>query len=435
MFKLIIFLLFFNLYSFGPQKSVEQCLKAIEKEPQNADLYIELGEAYLRNDDYENSQKAFNKAIELNPKKADAYYGLSKIYYEKKDYKNALDYALIAENLLKFKAQYKSQVGLIYYKLGEIDKAVEYFKTAIAIASGKKAFYYSMLGNCYIKQGKYNEAIEMFNKVLEEKPWDKRAYADIARAYYKSGNKDKGDEYKALAGDAWQGLEEKEEKYTRSKGWALYKEKKYDEAIKIFETDSKREPNNPDPLIGLAYSYLKKEDFKKALNYADKAVKVASDYSRSYSARGMIYERLNQTNNAIQNYKKALNLDSDDQFAREQLSKILFKSKNYIEAEIYLKSVIENEPDNLFFLKMFGNTLISLKKYKEAYEVFIKCLEIAPADEKSYIKNRLAYSGFMLGTQLENESKTNESLEIFKKVSELAGDTDYGKSAAQKIGR
>lgn len=434
--QILLFLIFTLrfLYSFGPQKTVEQCLENVKNNPASADAYVELGDAYLRNEDFENAKKSYEKALSLNSKKADAYYGLSQVFYKLKDYKSALEYALIAENLMKFKAQYKSQVGLIYYKLNEIENATNYFKTAIAISSGKKGFYYSMLGNCYIKLGKYNEAIEMFNKVLEEKPWDKRVYADIARAYYKAGNKSKGDEYRILAGDQWRGMEEpEEEKYSRSKGWQFYSEKNYDEAIKIFIDDSKKDPKNPDPILGLAYSYYKKEQLDKALSYADKAVKVAPDYYRCFSARAFIYEKTGKIDKAIIDYQKALELNSDDKFSREQLAKILYKNKDYINAEINLKAILEYKPNDTYFLKMLGNTLIELKKYNEAYKIFLDALKYSEADEKDYIKKRYAYAAYMYAEALEKENKIEESKKIYKEISEIAPETEYGTLAIEKI--
>lgn len=423
------------LNAYRPTKSVEECLAVIKKNPQNDKAYVELGDAYLKEKKYNKAKEAYEKAMNLNPKNAAAYYGLSEVYRKQEKYKDALDMALIASSLLPLKARYRGQVGLIYYKMGKIDKAIKNFKNAIAVSVKKKGFYYSMLGNCYIKQGKYDEAIKMFQKVLDERPWDKRVYADIARAYYKAGNKAKGDEYRSLAGDAWFSFKEEpqKKKYKRSEGWKYYKSKDYEKAIKVFKDDITKNPNNPDPYIGLVYTYNKKGDLNTALKYANKAVEKAKDYSRAYSARAFIQEKLKNIDKAIKDYKKALKLDETDNFSRERIAKLLYKKRKYKDAATHIEEIIKTEPDNVYFLKLLGNCYINLKKYKDAMEIFKKALKIATTRDKRYIKKRFAYAGYKYGLILEKEGKKTESQRIFKEVAEIADDTKYGKKSRAKI--
>ncbi len=424
-----------NLLAFGPMKSIEECLQSVKSNPSNDKAYAELGDAYLREKIYDKAADAYNKAISLNPKNASAYYGLSEVYRKQENYKNALDMASIASSLLPLKSRYKGQVGLIYYKMDKIDEAIETFKTAIALSTKKKGFYYSMLGNCYIKKGHYDKAVDMFKKVLEEKPWDKRIYADIARAYYKAGNKKKGDEYRSLAGDQWRADGgDTGKNYPISKGWIPYKTGNYDEAIKIFTDDINKDAKNPDAYLGLVYTYNKKGDLKKALEYANKAVSVAPDYSRTYSARGFIEEKSDKIVDAINDYKKAIELEQTDDFSREKLAKILYNKQEYKESAEHFKALLDNDNSNIYYMKMLGELYIKLHNYKDAMEVLKSALKIAVSpNDKKYIKREYAYAGYKYGDELEKAGDKQKSKSIFKEVSEVAPDTKYGEMAKGRI--
>ena len=53
----------------------------LENEPDNADVYNNLGVAYSCNGDFEKAVTYLVKALELDPQLAQAYINLSDIYY------------------------------------------------------------------------------------------------------------------------------------------------------------------------------------------------------------------------------------------------------------------------------------------------------------------------------------------------------------------
>ncbi|MBN1898162.1 MAG: tetratricopeptide repeat protein [Spirochaetes bacterium] len=429
---LSIFPFTISALAFGPLKSVEQCLENVKKNPKSDNAFVELGEAYLRSKQYKKALASFQNASTLNPKNAESYFGQSQAFYAMEDYQKALDMALIAEGLLPFKNRYKSQAGLIYYKTGDYDQAIKYFNDAVQISTKKNAFYFSMLGNCYMKKNQYEKAIEMFLKSSDVKPWDKRIFADIGRAYYKAGNKSKGDEYRKMAGEAWQTAFE-EKKYAISQGWSAYQKGKYDQAIKLFQQDSEKDRANPDPLIGLVYSYLKKGKPKEALHFADLAVKADDKYSRSFSSRAFTFEKLNDQNKALQDYQKALEIEPADNFSRERIAMIYYRQKKYKEASFQLEKVLETQEGNAYLYKILGQSYIEIKEYEKAMDNLQKALKMAKSEEKQYLRSKFSFAAYQFGIMLEKSGKTDESQKIFKNLVEIAPDTKYGRLAKNKI--
>jgi len=62
------------------QKAIDDCSKAIELDPKNADAYNNRGNAYASLGEYQKAIDDCSKAIELDPKNADAYNNRGNAY-------------------------------------------------------------------------------------------------------------------------------------------------------------------------------------------------------------------------------------------------------------------------------------------------------------------------------------------------------------------
>ena len=71
------------------EKAVEAFFKAVEKEPENAVGYINLGNVFASLNDIEKAEPFFQKAITLDSEAGTAYYGLANLYYNKERFEEA----------------------------------------------------------------------------------------------------------------------------------------------------------------------------------------------------------------------------------------------------------------------------------------------------------------------------------------------------------
>lgn len=62
----------------------------LETEPDNADIYNNMGVAYSCLGNFEQAENFYTKAIELDPELAQAYINLSDLYYKAGDLPSAL---------------------------------------------------------------------------------------------------------------------------------------------------------------------------------------------------------------------------------------------------------------------------------------------------------------------------------------------------------
>ena len=76
------------------ERKYKECIDAfssvLETEPDNADVYNNMGVAYSCVSDFEHAKTCLTKAIELDPQLAQAYINLSDLYYKAGDLASAL---------------------------------------------------------------------------------------------------------------------------------------------------------------------------------------------------------------------------------------------------------------------------------------------------------------------------------------------------------
>ncbi|HQT21204.1 MAG: hypothetical protein B7X83_03865 [Polynucleobacter sp. 17-46-58] len=91
-----------------------------------------------------------------------------------------------------------------------------------------------------------------------------------------------------------------------------------------------------------------------------------------------LHEYLNESNNALQCYEKAISLDPRYALAWIGGAQLLKKKGDYSAALSALDKVLSFDAFNSQTLYLKGNLLRSMKRYSEAINVYSRCLEIAP---------------------------------------------------------
>ena len=77
-----------------------------------------------------------------------------------------------------------------------------------------------------------------------------------------------------------------------------------------------------------ARSFFKHRDLEQALTECDQAIKIDPDLAAAYNLRGNIMERLNKPYPAEEAYRKAIDIDSDYEDAKQNLKNLQFKFSN-----------------------------------------------------------------------------------------------------------
>jgi len=140
-----------------------------EQERQDAVLFYNGGNAYVKTGDYDRAIANFNEAIRRDPKYAFAFSQRGLSYSRKGDYDRAiadLNEALRLDPKIAFAL---SQRGLIYGNKGDLDQAIIDYNEAIRL-NPKDAFVFNNRGVAYQKKGDPDRAIADYNEAIRINP-------------------------------------------------------------------------------------------------------------------------------------------------------------------------------------------------------------------------------------------------------------------------
>ncbi len=145
--------------------------------------YNKLGELYQAKGDIKKAIKCFQKAIEIDPNIAELHHIIGKAYTKTgmideaiTEYKKALD---IKHNL----PATNFYLGFAYYRKGNMGKAIAQFKHAIDSDPLNASAHYN-LGVIYSKTEMTDKAIAEYKKVLTLSPNHAKAHFNLSIAYY-----------------------------------------------------------------------------------------------------------------------------------------------------------------------------------------------------------------------------------------------------------
>ncbi len=135
-----------------------------------------------------------------------------------------------------------------------------------------------------------------------------------------------------------------------------------------------------------------------------------------YFKKGLIYNRLQKYQEALNSYSEALQLEPDNPDILGEMADGLSILGNNFDAVNFYKKALELEPANLTLSGKLGRVLINQKKLKEAYKVFS---DIYVQDSTNvYWNKQLAYCAFRVG-------KRKEAVHLYEMVLEV-NPRDYG---------
>lgn len=152
---------------------IETLEEDAKKFPDDKDVHIRLGNAYIKLKRFEEGAQELEEAYRISEDQKLNLY-LANLYVKRRMYEKAL------ERYYAYKNYYPSDpfgnvlIGNMYLMLRQPEKAVSNYDTAIRKSSGPEQYFasYSGKGNAYHSMNKKAEAISAYRKALEYKPHD-----------------------------------------------------------------------------------------------------------------------------------------------------------------------------------------------------------------------------------------------------------------------
>jgi len=299
-------------------KAISYLFRAKEISPNDASIYLALGDVYIRKNDFKNALASYNKALSLNPTSP-----LAKI-----------------------------NIGNIYVRAANLNAARPYLDEARQIDS-TFAPVYRELGELYTMAGQFNLAKANFRKFLDLSGNNTPAKIQYAKALFRT--KDFATALETL--EEVLAVDKSRNYLNRLAGYCCYDKKPPELEKGRLYMEEFFKNTNPEAIIPRDYLYYSRILYKVAKNDSLTLVKAFDTYHKAYAmdsnnvslvseiAFNYYYSRM---------YKNAiiwLNLknrkgksDKDDQML---IGKSYYQLGEYHNADSIFSKVVVNQPDNM----------------------------------------------------------------------------------------
>ena len=177
------------------------------------------------------------------------------------------------------------------------------------------------------------------------------------------------------------------EKYNKN-AIALIKKQQYKKAIVFFKKSLKVAPLSSPIHNNLGIIYLKQKDYKKAILEFKLAISSDPKNAKAFNNLGNAYKYLSELDRAILNYKKSLNLNPGKVETLDNLGLAYFEKDNLSESIKSFKQAINKNPNFPKARLHLSFAFMKSGKLKEAFEQLSYYLKLTPED--TYAVNILA---------------------------------------------
>ena len=291
---------------------VKQYKAIIEKYPERATAYNQLGQVYKKNKDYDMAVKNFNMAYAMNPFKEE--YNQSTIAisqmiasegdqeFKRREFSKAI---ALYEKAIKYYPNFDLatfKLAKSFYYQGNYDDAAFYLKKCIDI-NPNHATSYEMLGDISIKKKNIEEAILNYKKAVGIDNNLYTAYYRLGRAI-KRVDKDEAITYfnKCI------NINPQYDKAYEALGEIQLSNQNIDDALSTFIKGSEIKGKQYYVLLyRISNIYNTKEKFNESRTYAKKSIDVKKNYVPAYFELGLAERGLGNKAAATSAFKKARN--------------------------------------------------------------------------------------------------------------------------------
>lgn len=296
-----------------------------------ANAALKKGSAAYEESDYSLALAEFDKAVSDNEqdpvlfnKRGMAAYQLGRYDDAAADFTSAAGLAEASDNkdVQKSAAVYYANLGDCHNKMGADDQALEDYSKALELDPSLSVVYNSR-GNLYFDGGQYQQAADDFSKAidLETSSNDDQAlvslYWNRAEAYRLNGNQQEAlNDYLIYGQMAGQNLDRD---YYAKRASLYCGLSQFDQAKADYQKAIELDPNDPDLYLGLAQISLSEKDYSSASDQLSQYISQTENeqgadqksLAAAYGDRGECDQQLGDTEKALADYSKAVELDPD----------------------------------------------------------------------------------------------------------------------------
>ena len=234
----------------------------------------------------------------------------------------------------------------------------------------------------YRNQKEYGRAMSSVNEAIRENKPKKSGFVNSTLYWWKSSvyddmdNNEQEIEWLKKALDAARkDNKENVQNISFDLGQAYYEAKKYDESDAVYRQMVKEDETDQAAMTGLARNMIQREDYAGAVRMLDASQKYGDDYSETYRFRSEAYDKMGETDKAIDD--ALLWFEKDEDAYDSAIIKLMMKHRTYAiaKAKTSMKSSDSKDAWRVLLLSIYeeaGEYENAIKEYDSLEEDYGK---------------------------------------------------------------
>lgn len=154
-----------------------------------AEIYVNIGNAYLKQNRMKDAQENYEKALALDATLAEANYNLGRLFQAQDRFSDARAKYMMALSANPSLAAAPYNLGVLYETRGDLNEAEKYYRNAID-SDPSLAVSYLNLANVYYRRGKTDDAMRLLSEARQLNPGLRLVRDSLAYLYYNLGKTD-----------------------------------------------------------------------------------------------------------------------------------------------------------------------------------------------------------------------------------------------------
>ncbi len=283
----------------------------------------------------------------------------AEIVYRQSNFEQAVEYAAKALNHLPDHTKLNLISGVSYYKMQRFEMA---YNQLIAIENRLPSEHpaYNMLLDLKFKMGYIDDALTDIDAKREFNKTDLNILTQASIALLSEGQDNKAQKYVNQMDDSMINSPEALNMRGNLK-LEMNDPSGYDDLNKAIEMD----PQAVRPRLSLLYSYLKKQEFDKAMQVASDWLLVSPDKEYGHLAYGIVYSSVDNKDAANKSFESALQVNPKSAGALYNLAKLAFSANDFKKSQSYSNQLLSINPEHRGAI----NNLIKLSSFIDTSEI------------------------------------------------------------------
>ena len=416
--KLLLRLARLHIKSGNYSEAEKVFSKILKSSTDNAEILVEYAACLIKSSKFEEAEFQLERALALKSGMVQAFMTYARLYEQKGDRAKQISFMMLAANASPDNAEIRLTLAEQLRRYGDFNGAIEQYQHILSNNPVQETANFSM-GSILMKQDKLQEAVQYFIKVLDNNPSALDAHFNLASCFFRQN--------------------------------------KFAAAIGHFRVSLRDANLQNRSLYLLSQCYFKRNDFDQAIVSMERLIELDSTNVCYRKCLGEFYEAVGEFDMACEVYSELTALAPTKPEFWLKLAHSQIKIKRVDKAEKTLKRVFRVHPGHIEAHRVLAELYSAKRQYKEAIEEFQRILMLNEKDGAAYISLAEIYNQLnrdneemealskavengkeslnvllRLG-ELERKYKLPTSLDHFKRIQELAPETDYAKEAEYYI--